>query len=220
MKTSLKISQSIDSHIDSCPFWFWFGRDGISIWDKRKEKVFYIAYIEKTLPCLPGFSDIWERFADYQEEIRKIIGRFIIKPRLALIVPEDISRIEKRALEDFCIVAARGRELFEFTQSMILHSPLEDYIALTLTCRTCCIALVREGEIEKREFFAVHDCTRESIKENLQRFCQKYQGETLQVCYPQIEESELLFGQGTGVSFEEMMKNYLCFIRERRKKFL
>lgn len=194
------------SRILSCPFWFWFGREGIFIWDKKKGKKFYLAYFARTLPCVPGFSDIWEHLFFYQEEIRKIVGRALFKPRLVLIVPEDISRIEKRALEDFCIIAARGREIIFFTQSMLLHSPLEDFIALTLTCRTCCIALMKEGEIKEREFFAVHDCTGESIKENLQKFCRKYHGESLQVYYPQMKETEWLSGQGTAVSFEEMIK--------------
>lgn len=98
---------------------------------------------------------------------------------------------------------------------------VENFIALTLTCRICCIALMKEGEIRERKFFAVHDCIRERIKENLQKFCQKYHGEPLQVYYPKTDESEFLSGQGTAISFEEMIKKmeeYLCFRQAAGKR--
>lgn len=214
------ISQHTHLHMESWLFWFWFGREGISIWDKKKGKKFYIGYFNQTLPYVPGFSDIWECVSNYQDEVWKITGKPILKPRVALIVPEDISKLERRALEDFCFLTARAREVILLTQSMVLYSPLEDYIALTLTCRTCCIALMKDGEVKEREFFAVSDCTRESVKENLQKFRRSYQGETLQVYYPEMEESELLSGQGTAVPFEKMMEECLAFSQAAGKKFL
>lgn len=201
-------------------YFLWIGNEAIYIWDRKKKHKERISYLESNLeqfPFIPKFHSIWENFGYYKDGLGKIMGRnFFNSCRILVAVPEDLSGIEKRALEDCIYMATGGRinrssGLWLCSHSLTLHTSAEDYIAVTESCRSVCIALVRNGGVEQRIFVGRNFSAGEDMGDHgiysreLERFRKKYDGESLCVYQPYMEgEMEKHLDMAVFVPFEEI----------------
>lgn len=188
----------------------WVGGDALLIWDRRRKQEKKVPFsLEDTqkIPYIPKFHILWENPAYYQTELRKALGRG--KFRILLSVPEDVTFIEKTALEDF-IYAAMGRRLKRrrglavCSHSVLLGRPKGQYIAATRTCRCYCIALVKDGEIIDSELIDAFRSDRGALDWSVHDLAVKAKSSRLKVYYPESEEDWTLINLGVNVPFSRI----------------
>lgn len=187
----------------------WTGAEALYIWDRRRKERRDIPFSEgdsQNIPYVPKFHVLWEKPKHYQSELRKLVGWR--KCRVLLAVPEDISFIEKIALEDF-IYSALGtrlkrRGLASCSHSLTLGKPTETYIAATRTCRCYCIALVQEGKVTDSELLDAYRLDRFALDGIVRDFQDIAHDRDLRVYYPETEEDWALMGLGKNVSFAKI----------------
>lgn len=190
----------------------WIGNEAIHVWDQRNAQVGYIPFINGSageIPYVPKFHSVWEDSPHYQEELRGLLGKR--RRRVLLAVPEDATAIERTALEDF-VHAAIGDRLKRLeglavcTQSQVLRASSGTFIALTSSCRCCCVALVRDGEVQAKTLLDAAESSRTDLFVPIRDYRSKHPSGMLDIYYPQTEENQILAGLGTPVSFEQMIE--------------
>lgn len=220
---------AFDQKMKKTDYFLWIGNEAIYIWDRKKKHKERISYLESNLeqfPFIPKFHNIWENIGYYKDGLGKIMGRnFFNSCRILVAVPEDLSGIEKRALEDCIYMAAGGRinrssGLWLCSHSLTLHTSAEDYIAVTESCRSVCVALVRNGGVEQRVFVGRNSFAGKNMEsceiysQEIERFRRKYDCESLDIYQPYMEgEMEKRQDMAVLVPFEEIAECLLGFER-------
>lgn len=212
--------QKIDQMMRKVDYFLWIGKDAIYIWDRKKkfkEQILYLESNAEQFPYIPKFHSIWENIGYYKEGMGKILRKkFLNSCRILVSVPEDLSGIEKCALEDCIYMSAggrinRSRGFWLCSHSLTLHTPAEDFIAVTGSCRSACIALVRKGEVEQRVFMGRNSFSGKNTGDyginsrDLEQFKKKYGCESLSVYQPYMKgEMENYLDMAELVPFEEI----------------
>lgn len=188
----------------------WVGGDGLRIWDKRKKQERVIPFdMEDALniPYVPRFHTLWERPKYYQTELRKILG--ISRRRVLMAVPEDVTFVERTALEDFIHAALghrlrRRRGLMVCPHSVALGRPKGQYIAVSRTCRCYCVALVKDGEMTDFELLDAYRADRFALDGIVRDFRAQAHDSGLKVYYPETEEDWAMMALGKNVPFAKI----------------
>lgn len=185
----------------------WIGEDAMHVWDRRRDEESEIPFVllkSQKIPYVPQFHILWEDPAYYQSELRDALGRG--KHRVLLAIPEDVTAVERIALEDF-IYAALERRLKRNGLLVCSHSVVlgEDrYIAVTRTCRCYCVALVEDGEVSESRLLDAHKSERSTLDWEVRDYRRASGDHELPVYYPETEEDWTLMGLGKSVSFSRM----------------
>ncbi|MCI8478807.1 MAG: hypothetical protein HFE97_10825 [Oscillospiraceae bacterium] len=186
----------------------WIGTDAIYVWNKKEGKQDRIPFSPpEEIPYVPNFHTLWEdtkaREVPYMTALTRLLGgRLRAKMSCILLAaPDDITWIERRALEDFALMAGAGavnKRLFFCPQSVALRPPEEQFLAITWSCRCFTLCLVREGAVEKTYWLPLSQTSREALHSAVKRL------ESLPVYYPQIEPAPFPLDIGTGRSLGQL----------------
>lgn len=191
----------------------WVGNEALCVRNvKEGESTNIPLRPREEIPYVPRFYTVWEEGeggrngASCREMfIRALGGRLRARmSRVVLAVPDDIVWVEKRALEDFALMAGTGgvgRRLFFCPQGEVLRGSGERYIGVTWSSRCWSVSRVREGSAERKLHL---DIARSGPEELASAVRTLDAGERLPVYYPGIEDAPLPVDFGSAVSLEQI----------------
>ena len=159
MKNSLYILARDDSLICRTP-------------DDPQVRRFLISGI-KQMPNIPFHHYLWDdpekSSRDFSEFRRQLLGNHlvskIVKPTVFLVLPEDFSEVDKRALIEFCMFC--GAHTVHVMPECLLLSDAAEYVAITRTCRMTVLCLVRQKDIVQTRYLENREYSEDDMKREI-----------------------------------------------------
>lgn len=159
------------------------------------------------VPYIPHFHGLWEEASQnsFRQLAQALGGRLRVRMGCILAaIPDDTTWIERKALEEFFIMAGSGatnKRLFLCPQSTLLRPPGETFAAVTWSCRCFSVCLVKNGSVSNRVYLDAARCSPEGLSATVRQVCS---GESLPVYYPDWETTPMAIRAGTGVPFDTL----------------
>lgn len=195
-------------------YFLWIGNNAIHIWSQKERSAQQVVFHPKeSIPYVPKFHAVWEG-TDCPDQLRRMIGgKFRARmSRILMAVPDDISCIEEKALEEFAMFARSSMSEKKFLmvpQALILEPALEKYIAITWSCRCFSVSLVQNKAVIKKNWTDISS-NQENLLSEVKKICPY---ENLPVIYPQIDTSPFPLAFGKGIPLEDIANHASVFIK-------
>lgn len=160
------------------------------------------------VPYVPRLYGVWEEAEQkgcQQRLTQALGGRLRTRAgRILVAIPDDITWIETRALQDYFLMAGSGapdKRLFLFPQSVLLHPAQEPFLAVTWSCRCLSVCQVRDGAAIGRVYLDIARSGPEELAGAISSLCA---AERLPVYYPAVEAAPLPSMPGIGIPLDQM----------------
>ena len=187
----------------------WVGNDALYIWHKKEAVKEQIELPPAgAVPFVPRFHGIWEEASqkDCQTQLTNALGgRLRMRmSRILVAIPDDITWIETRALQDFFLMSGSGaldKGVFFYPQSVLLGPSEESFTALTWSCRCLNVCQVRNGTVISYVHLDHSHCDPKDLASAIKSISPN---EHLPVYFPGIEAAPIAMESGLRMSLEQI----------------
>ena len=137
--------------------------------DNFKELYIPTAYEQPNIPFYHQFAkDISKNQITFCNFIKSMYGKRVSKYIMAIIVPDDTSRLESIFINEFFLHSGVGKAVAQATMGQALSKD-EQYISISKTTRNIVLQYIKNDEILAQKFYDVNDYDAEKIKSDAQR---------------------------------------------------
>lgn len=134
-------------------------------------KEFYIPALHEQ-PNIPFYHQFANEIQKNQNMfcnfIKSLYGKRISKYVIALIVPDDTSRLESIFLNEFFLHSGVGKAVAHATMGQALSKD-EQYISLSRTMRNIVLQYIQGDKIQAQKFYDIHNYDPQTIRLDAQR---------------------------------------------------
>lgn len=134
-------------------------------------KEFYVSGLPEQ-PNIPFYHQFAGDIQKYQNMfctfIKSLYGKRISKYVIALIVPDDTSRLESIFLNEFFLHSGVGKAVAHATMGQALSKD-EQYISLSRTMRNIVLQYIKNDEVVAQKFYDIHNYDPATIRLDAQR---------------------------------------------------
>lgn len=187
----------------------WVGNDALYIWHKKEAVKEQIELPPAgPVPFVPRLHGIWEEASQKvcQTQLSNALGgRLRMRMSHILVaMPDDITWIETRALQDFFLMSGSGapdKRVFFYPQSVLLGPSGESFTAVTWSCRCLNVCQVRNSTVISRIHLDHSHCDSKDLASAIKSISPY---EHLPVYFPGIETTPIAMESGQKISLEQI----------------
>lgn len=132
--------------------------NNILVWDNENEefKSFEMPGIE-LLPNIPFYHSFAEKIAEcqyyFKEYIKKLYGKKAQKYVLAIIVPDDTTKLESIFINEFFLHSGACKAVAQITMGQALDKFHSKYISLSKTNRNIVLQYINNNEVKAQKLY-------------------------------------------------------------------
>lgn len=192
----------------------------------EEEMVQYSLDNAKVYPNVPFYSNLFQDKIDINTVGKCIKDRLkqckskieLMKPLVFVLMPDDITDVDKRAIQEFTMVLFKPKEVLLVCEC-VFSAPVEeqDYICIYKSCRMIVITYVKEKDIKAQKFIENKDYTIDEIKRFIYNLHEDCMFNKLRV-YLNGEDVSKYAELGKIVERQELLNNVLSISSLKLKK--
>ena len=118
-------------------------------------------------PNIPFYHCFAEKIAEsqyyFKEYMKKLYGKKLSKYILAIIVPDDTSKLESIFLNEFFLNSGACKAVAQAYMSLALSQEDSQYISISKSSRNVTLSYLKDGEVIVKKNYDLNTCTPEQI---------------------------------------------------------
>lgn len=140
--------------------------------DSNEFKAFNMKGIEQD-PTIPFYHQYAERISEcqhyFKEFVRMIYGKKASKFILAIIVPDDTTKLESIFIKEFFLHSGVGKAVAQMHMGQALSKANARYISLSKSNRNVILQYINSNEIRAKKYYPIYDYDPEVVVEDAKR---------------------------------------------------
>lgn len=124
------------------------------------------------VPNIPFYHEFAEKIAEgqyyFKEFMKKLYGKKLNKYILAIIVPDDTTKLESIFINEFFVNSGACKAVAQMPMALALSKEEERYISVSKSLRNVTLEYVRNHEIVVKKQYDIHTCKPSQIGSDAQ----------------------------------------------------
>lgn len=135
----------------------------ILVMDKESEefKTFVMPSLNP-VPNIPFYHEFAERIAEcqyyFKEFMRQLYGKKLSKYILAIIVPDDTTKLESIFINEFFVNSGACKAVAQMPMAHALSKTVDKYISISKSLRNVTLEYVRNNDCVVKKQYDINDC--------------------------------------------------------------
>lgn len=118
-------------------------------------------------PNIPFYHEFAEKIAEdqyyFKEFMKKLYGKKLNKYILAIIVPDDTSKLESIFINEFFVNSGACKAVAQLPMALALSKTQSRYISVSKSSRNVILEYVRNNETVVKKLYDIHTCDPQKV---------------------------------------------------------
>ncbi|MCH5314706.1 MAG: hypothetical protein J1E81_02240 [Eubacterium sp.] len=144
----------------------------ILVWDMNDKKFkAFSTSTENPSPNIPFYHEYAEKIAEsqhyFKEFMKNLYGKKLTKYILAIIVPDDTSRLESIFINEFFVNSGACKAVAQMPMALALSKDDSKYISISKSLRNVTLEYVKNNETVVKKYYDINDCNSQQIANDI-----------------------------------------------------